>query len=113
MLASDNNNPSCSYPSSDNNSKGSSSSVGVADKTSVSKMTDDDDWNRTKHPPFINSSPVPPNNNDDDHSVLPLLPSKDATICRLCREEGTPQAPLFYPCKCSGSIRYIHQVKHL
>ncbi|UKZ88782.1 uncharacterized protein TrAFT101_004516 [Trichoderma asperellum] len=30
-------------------------------------------------------------------------------ICRICRGEGTPVEPLFYPCKCSGSIKYVHQ----
>ncbi|KAF5658450.1 SSM4-like protein [Fusarium heterosporum] len=37
--------------------------------------------------------------------------SQDATpsICRICRGEGTPEEPLFYPCKCSGSIKYVHQ----
>ncbi|OZJ02188.1 hypothetical protein BZG36_05494, partial [Bifiguratus adelaidae] len=30
-------------------------------------------------------------------------------ICRVCRCEGTPEAPLFHPCKCSGSIRYVHE----
>lgn len=30
-------------------------------------------------------------------------------ICRICRGEGTPEEPLFYPCKCSGSIRDVHQ----
>ncbi|CAO3567677.1 unnamed protein product [Mortierella alpina] len=30
-------------------------------------------------------------------------------ICRVCRSEGTPEQPLFHPCKCSGSIRYVHQ----
>ncbi|KAH6606984.1 hypothetical protein Trco_006137 [Trichoderma cornu-damae] len=30
-------------------------------------------------------------------------------ICRICRGEGTPAEPLFYPCKCSGSIKYVHQ----
>ncbi|KIW59480.1 hypothetical protein PV05_03927 [Exophiala xenobiotica] len=29
--------------------------------------------------------------------------------CRICRGEGTPSQPLFYPCKCSGSIRFVHQ----
>ena len=32
-----------------------------------------------------------------------------AEICRVCRSEGTPEQPLFYPCLCSGSIKYIHQ----
>ncbi|PHH66180.1 hypothetical protein CDD81_243 [Ophiocordyceps australis] len=30
-------------------------------------------------------------------------------ICRICRGEGTATEPLFYPCKCSGSIKYVHQ----
>ncbi|CCH42216.1 putative membrane protein [Wickerhamomyces ciferrii] len=30
-------------------------------------------------------------------------------FCRICRGEATPDDPLFYPCKCRGSIKYIHQ----
>ncbi|ORX59731.1 hypothetical protein DM01DRAFT_1301140 [Hesseltinella vesiculosa] len=30
-------------------------------------------------------------------------------ICRVCRCEGTEQQPLYHPCKCSGSIRHVHQ----
>ncbi|KAJ4391670.1 hypothetical protein N0V93_005289 [Gnomoniopsis smithogilvyi] len=33
----------------------------------------------------------------------------DADTCRICRGEGTTDEPLFYPCKCSGSIKYVHQ----
>ncbi|GMG04516.1 unnamed protein product [[Candida] boidinii] len=29
--------------------------------------------------------------------------------CRICRCEGSPEDPLFHPCKCRGSIKYIHQ----
>ncbi|RMZ89872.1 hypothetical protein DV736_g2889, partial [Chaetothyriales sp. CBS 134916] len=29
--------------------------------------------------------------------------------CRICRGEGSEDQALFYPCKCSGSIRYVHQ----
>ncbi|KAL7662825.1 RING-type E3 ubiquitin transferase [[Candida] zeylanoides] len=29
--------------------------------------------------------------------------------CRICHGEGTAQQPLLHPCKCRGSIRYIHQ----
>ncbi|CAI5760299.1 unnamed protein product [Candida verbasci] len=29
--------------------------------------------------------------------------------CRVCRGEGTPNQPLYHPCKCRGSIKYIHQ----
>lgn len=29
--------------------------------------------------------------------------------CRICRGEGTEDEHLFYPCKCSGSIKFVHQ----
>jgi len=30
-------------------------------------------------------------------------------ICRVCRCEGTADRPLFHPCICTGSIKFIHQ----
>jgi E3 ubiquitin-protein ligase MARCH6 len=33
----------------------------------------------------------------------------DADTCRICRGEGSDMEPLFHPCKCSGSIKYVHQ----
>ncbi|KAJ9625795.1 hypothetical protein H2203_004558 [Taxawa tesnikishii (nom. ined.)] len=36
------------------------------------------------------------------------LPGEGDT-CRICRSEGTEEEPLFYPCKCSGSIKFVHQ----
>ncbi|RKP34139.1 hypothetical protein BJ085DRAFT_34877, partial [Dimargaris cristalligena] len=33
----------------------------------------------------------------------------EAECCRVCRGEATPEEPLFHPCKCTGSIRYVHQ----
>lgn len=35
--------------------------------------------------------------------------SSSQDICRVCRCEGSEEQPLFYPCLCSGSIKYIHQ----
>ena len=35
--------------------------------------------------------------------------SERVDTCRICRSEGTPDEPLFYPCKCSGSIKFVHQ----
>lgn len=32
-----------------------------------------------------------------------------ADICRVCRSEGVPDRPLFHPCICTGSIKWIHQ----
>ena len=34
---------------------------------------------------------------------------EDPDTCRICRGEGTKEEPLFYPCKCSGSIKFVHQ----
>ncbi len=31
-----------------------------------------------------------------------------APECRICRGEGSAEAPLHYPCKCSGSMRWVH-----
>ena len=33
----------------------------------------------------------------------------DEHECRICRGEATPQQPLSHPCKCSGSMRWVHQ----
>ncbi|XP_032830602.2 E3 ubiquitin-protein ligase MARCHF6 isoform X2 [Petromyzon marinus] len=33
----------------------------------------------------------------------------DEDICRVCRSEGTVDKPLFHPCVCTGSIKFIHQ----
>uniref|UniRef100_A0A8C6UK71 E3 ubiquitin-protein ligase MARCHF6 n=1 Tax=Neogobius melanostomus TaxID=47308 RepID=A0A8C6UK71_9GOBI len=30
-------------------------------------------------------------------------------ICRVCRSEGSPDKPLYHPCVCTGSIKFIHQ----
>ncbi|EPX73135.1 ER-localized ubiquitin ligase Doa10 [Schizosaccharomyces octosporus yFS286] len=35
--------------------------------------------------------------------------NSEEEICRVCRCEGTEDSPLFHPCKCTGSIRYVHQ----
>ncbi|KAI0085732.1 hypothetical protein BDY19DRAFT_964078 [Irpex rosettiformis] len=34
---------------------------------------------------------------------------EDQDTCRICSGPAEPDQPLFYPCKCSGTIRYIHQ----
>lgn len=44
------------------------------------------------------------------HTASSKMADKDdADTCRICRGEGTADEPLFYPCKCSGSIKYVHQ----
>ncbi|CAN6616736.1 hypothetical protein TRVA0_006S03334 [Trichomonascus vanleenenianus] len=41
-------------------------------------------------------------------SHTPQVPT-DQDTCRICRGEGSPEEPLFHPCKCSGSIKFVHQ----
>lgn len=38
-----------------------------------------------------------------------MIPRRPLEICRVCRCGATPEQPLFHPCKCSGSIRHVHQ----
>ncbi|XP_048867137.1 E3 ubiquitin-protein ligase MARCHF6 [Brienomyrus brachyistius] len=35
--------------------------------------------------------------------------AEEADICRVCRSEATPDKPLYHPCVCTGSIKFIHQ----
>ncbi|XP_032872931.1 E3 ubiquitin-protein ligase MARCHF6 isoform X2 [Amblyraja radiata] len=37
------------------------------------------------------------------------MESTEEDICRVCRSEGTSDKPLYYPCVCTGSIKFIHQ----
>ncbi|KAG8416398.1 hypothetical protein J3458_006987 [Metarhizium acridum] len=46
---------------------------------------------------------------DDRSKPAPQQSDAAPAICRICRGEGTSAEPLFYPCKCSGSIKYVHQ----
>eukprot|EP00897_Mesotaenium_endlicherianum_P009194 jgi/Mesen1/8302/ME000451S07505 len=34
---------------------------------------------------------------------------EDEDFCRICRTPGDESNPLYYPCACSGSIKYVHQ----
>jgi hypothetical protein len=50
------------------------------------------------------------------HEPLPAAAAATSTAaeddddtCRVCRGDGTPDHPLFHPCKCKGSIKYVHQ----
>ncbi|ODV93210.1 hypothetical protein PACTADRAFT_51830 [Pachysolen tannophilus NRRL Y-2460] len=33
----------------------------------------------------------------------------DEPVCRICRCESSEDDPLYYPCKCRGSVKYVHQ----
>ena len=38
-----------------------------------------------------------------------LSDDEDGDVCRICRMGSQQEDPLFHPCKCSGSIKYVHQ----
>lgn len=46
---------------------------------------------------------------DPLHHVDLHSDDEEADCCRICRCSGTPDNQLFYPCRCSGSIKYVHQ----
>ncbi|KAK2491633.1 hypothetical protein MC885_017150 [Smutsia gigantea] len=45
----------------------------------------------------------------EERDVCALRTTWGADICRVCRSEGTPEKPLYHPCVCTGSIKFIHQ----
>lgn len=55
-----------------------------------------------RNPDVMNDPEYATNTDGDDGTG-------DQDTCRICRGEATAQEPLFYPCKCSGSIKFVHQ----
>ncbi|KAG0669355.1 hypothetical protein C6P45_003881 [Maudiozyma exigua] len=54
------------------------------------------------HVPSNNAHPI--NNEENKDEIIP----ENAT-CRICRGEATIDNPLFHPCRCKGSIKYLHE----
>ncbi|XP_030892122.1 E3 ubiquitin-protein ligase MARCH6 [Leptonychotes weddellii] len=48
-------------------------------------------------------------NTNPENSLDPPRRPCFGDICRVCRSEGTPEKPLYHPCVCTGSIKFIHQ----
>jgi hypothetical protein len=38
-----------------------------------------------------------------------LAEDDDGDVCRICRMPAEEDQPLYYPCNCTGSIKYVHQ----
>jgi hypothetical protein len=48
---------------------------------------------------------------DEGGMMNPFNQSHELTnidVCRVCRSEGDAEMPLIYPCKCAGSVRFVH-----
>ncbi|MCJ1400804.1 hypothetical protein MMC11_004012 [Xylographa trunciseda] len=54
-------------------------------------------------PDIMNDPSYQTNSKGKDKSI------DEPDTCRICRGEGSTEEPLFYPCKCSGSIKFVHQ----
>ncbi|CAD5123470.1 DgyrCDS11815 [Dimorphilus gyrociliatus] len=38
-----------------------------------------------------------------------ITPVSSADVCRICHCESEPNAPLISPCRCSGTLKFVHQ----
>ncbi|KAG8531375.1 uncharacterized protein KY384_003004 [Bacidia gigantensis] len=56
----------------------------------------------SKEPDIMNDPAFDPKSSQENKA-------EDVDTCRICRGEGSKDEQLFYPCKCSGSIKYVHQ----
>ncbi|XP_039395268.1 E3 ubiquitin-protein ligase MARCHF1 isoform X2 [Mauremys reevesii] len=60
-----------------------------------------------------NGEPVGPAPNVTDAvQKLPVLYddwSDDLEVCRICHCEGDDESPLITPCRCTGTLRFVHQ----
>ena len=45
----------------------------------------------------------------DEKSKKDSIEDMETACCRVCHGESQPDNQLFYPCKCDGSIKYVHQ----
>ena len=75
----------------------------VQDLTLEGKQKSLDDGSLKATPDIMNDPAYDTNAKEKQKSV------DEADTCRICRGEGTEEEPLFYPCKCSGSIKFVHQ----
>ncbi|KAL8803809.1 MAG: hypothetical protein Q9182_002941 [Xanthomendoza sp. 2 TL-2023] len=55
-------------------------------------------------PDIMNDPAFDPSHKDKRKKSL-----DEADTCRICRSEATVNEPLKYPCKCTGSIKFVHQ----
>ena len=56
--------------------------------------------------PFL---PIDRDHSDGEHMETKGKGIDEPDTCRICRGEGSEEEQLFHPCKCSGSIKFVHQ----
>ena len=72
------------------------------------------DFSQDEPREYGGSAPFPDLMNDPAYATNIDIDGKekgfeDPDTCRICRGEGSEEEQLFYPCKCSGSIKFVHQ----
>lgn len=55
------------------------------------------------------SGPLEPAPASTAARLLAVDEEEEGDVCRICRTSGGEGNPLYYPCACSGSIKYVHQ----
>ena len=76
---------------------------GVQDRSSEKEQKSLGEGTRKANPDIMNDPAYDTNAKEKWKSL------DEQDTCRICRGEGSPEEPLFYPCKCSGSIKFVHQ----
>lgn len=83
------------------------------------RIIDIDVFSKMDFPPteprdYVGSASFPDVMNDPTYATNVDADGREKGIeepdtCRICRGEGSEEDQLFYPCKCSGSIKFVHQ----
>ncbi|KAI9762947.1 MAG: hypothetical protein M4579_000010 [Chaenotheca gracillima] len=68
-------------------------------------MASVDNSSPSNEPPDLMNDPAYDTNTSKTADGTPA----ETETCRICRSEATQEEQLFHPCKCSGSIKYVHQ----
>lgn len=45
----------------------------------------------------------------EDYHLIERKEEEEEACCRVCHCEGDNENPLYHPCKCDGSIKFVHQ----
>ena len=64
---------------------------------------------RSLSPSSTTLGPAPPLVAKRDSDPIGQDLDDDAPVCRICRLGSSEGGRLFHPCKCSGSIKFVHE----
>lgn len=66
---------------------------------------------RTPSPPLARtlSSSVHGDGNPHTEKKREKEEEEEESCCRICRDEGSAEEPLYHPCDCAGTMRFVHE----